>query len=118
MKKIFRLTFRVFPSLTPPPLPSKTCCAQPAPRSRAMHASSRHQHQRIATVMQGAAYGPGALDAGVLGYRLRLTNTIPAATPPRANISRQVSGSLSSSTPNTSANTGVKKVKVAIWVAG
>jgi hypothetical protein len=56
--------------------------------------------------------------AGADGEPLRFTSTIPAATPPNASISWIVSGSLSSATPNTSANTGVRKVNEDICVAG
>ncbi|MDG5974210.1 hypothetical protein H010_03047 [Hydrogenophaga taeniospiralis CCUG 15921] len=93
-------------------------------------------HQHIATVMQLAADGAGAqatpgheqvirdswlrcvLQHRLDGHPLRLTSTIPAATPSSASTSCSVNGSPSSTTPNTNANTGVRKVKVDICVAG
>lgn len=107
---------------------------QPFIRRRAMQTTSPHRY--IDTVMQVAADGAGAQAAPgheqvirdswlrcVQRHRrdrhpLRLTNTIPAATPSSASTSCVVSGSPSSTTPNTSANTGVRKVKVDICVAG
>ena len=49
---------------------------------------------------------------------LRFTRTMPAATPASASMSCAVSGSCSSATPSTSANTGVRKVNDDICVAG
>ena len=48
----------------------------------------------------------------------RFTSTIPTATPQSASTSCKVSGSCSSRTPSASANTGVRKVKDDICVAG
>ena len=49
---------------------------------------------------------------------LRFTRTMPAATPASASMSCAVSGSCSSATPSTSANTGVRNVNDDICVAG
>lgn len=48
----------------------------------------------------------------------RLTITMPRPTPASASISCSVSGSPSSTTPNTSANSGVRKLNDDICVAG
>ncbi len=54
------------------------------------------------------------------GFRVarRLTNTMPSPTPASASTSCSVSGSPNSATPNTSANTGVRKVNDDMVVAG